>query len=146
MIAHYRGRVSGPLLDRIDLQVEMPPLPVKDLRGATPGESSAAVAARVLAARQIQRERFSEVGISTNAMMPPELLRRHAALDEAGARLLAQAMRRLGLSARAHDGILRVARTIADLEGAARIEPSHIAGAIHYRCLDRPLFPHQELG
>jgi magnesium chelatase family protein len=145
-IAQYRARVSGPLLDRFDLQVEMPPLPVKDLRNANPGETSAVVGARVLEARRTQRERFTRAGMSTNAMMTSGLLREHAGLDETGGRLLTQALQRLGLSARAHDGILRVARTIADLEGAAKIQPPHIAEAIQYRCLDRSLFRPGESG
>ena len=137
MIAHYRGRVSGPLLDRFDLQVEMPPLPVKELRGKNRGEPSATVAARILQARQIQRHRLCGAGICTNAMMTSAFLGDHSGLDEAGARLLTQALQRLGLSARAHDGVLRVARTIADLEGVPKIRASHVAEAIQYRCLDR---------
>ena len=146
IVAGYRARVSGPLLDRFDLQVEIPPVPVKDLRKANPGESSAVVGARVLEARKAQRERFRATSMSTNATITVGLLREHAVLDEAGVRLLTQALQRLGLSARAHDGILRVARTIADLEGAARIQPPHVAEAIQYRCLDRSAFRQQELG
>ncbi len=145
MIAHYRGRVSGPLLDRFDLQVEMPPLPLKELRSKNRGEPSATVAARILQARQIQHDRLCGAGISTNAMMTSGSLSEHAALDEAGARLLTQALQRLGLSARAHDGVLRVARTIADLESEPKIQASHVAEAIQYRCLDRSVPGSREL-
>jgi magnesium chelatase family protein len=141
MVAAYRGRVSGPLIDRCDLQVSVPPLRPRDLRAAPPGESSAVVAARVAAARRRQVERLGDPGNATNARLDPARLREHAAPDEAGARLLERALRRLGLSARAHDGVLRVARTIADLEGEEGIGAPHVAEAIQYRCLDRPLTP-----
>ena len=137
MISNYRARVSGPLLDRFDLQMEMPPIGVRELRTTNPGEPSAAVAARVLAARRIQQERFYGVGMSTNAIMTSSPPRDYAGLDEAGAEIFRQAIQRLGLSARAHDGVLRVARTIADLEGALKIQSSHVAEAIQYRCFDR---------
>jgi len=119
MIAHYRSRVSGPLLDRFEIQVEVPPVPLKDLAKAAPEEPSAVVAARVVAARR-RREHDIEPGLSASAL-----------------RVLHQAIRRLGLSARAHDAILGVARTIAHLEGAASIEAQHVAEAAQYRTLDR---------
>jgi len=121
MIAHYRARVSGPLLDRFDMQVEVPPVPAKDLRAAPPGESSAAVAARVAASRRRSEERRGGPG----------------ALGTEARRILDRAIRRLGLSARAHDAILRVARTIADLEGAKDVETPYVAEAVQYRALDR---------
>ena len=121
MIAHYRARVSGPLLDRFDMQVEVPPVPAKDLRAAPPGESSATVAARVAASRRRSEERRGGPG----------------ALGTEARRILDRAIRRLGLSARAHDAILRVARTIADLEGAKDVETPHVAEAVQYRALDR---------
>ncbi|HEU4402893.1 MAG TPA: ATP-binding protein, partial [Candidatus Polarisedimenticolia bacterium] len=139
-VSNYRARTSGPLLDRFELQVEVPPLRAIDLRSTGPGESSASVSARVAAARRIQDKRYSGVGVATNSALTSGLLREHGRLDEAGVNLLRTAFERLGLSLRAHDGILRVARTIADLEGAAEIRPSHLAEAIQYRCLDRPGF------
>ncbi len=126
MIAQYRARVSGPLLDRFEIQVEVPPVPLADLARAVRGEASAIVAERVAAARR-QSEQGTKPGPSASAQ-----------------RILHQAIRRLGLSARAHDGILRVARTIAHLAGAAAIEAQHVAEAVQYRCLDRPAFPPQE--
>ncbi len=119
MVAHYRSRVSGPLLDRFEIQVEVPPVSLEDLAKALPGEASAIVMLRVAAAR---RRREKEQGPATSA---------------SARRILHQAIRRLGLSARAHDAILRVARTIADLAGAVVIEPQHVAEAVQYRTLDR---------
>jgi magnesium chelatase family protein len=138
MIAHYRQRVSGPLLDRFDLQVGVPPVARRDLTAAPAGESSAAVAARVGAARARQAERFAGFGATTtNAAMGGAALRRFAAAAPDGRRILDLALRRLGLSARAHDGILRVARTIADLEGVSEIRARDIAEAVQYRAFDR---------
>jgi magnesium chelatase family protein len=119
---------------------------VRELRDTNPGEPTPVVAARVAMARRVQQERFRETGISTNAAMTPGPLRDCARLDEAGARLLGRALQGLGLSARAHDGIIRVARTIADLEGAPKIHSSHVAEAIQYRCLDRPVLGSREAG
>jgi magnesium chelatase family protein len=139
MIDRYRGRVSGPLLDRIDLHVEVPAVRLAELRGPA-GEASSAVAARVAAARQRQLARFGrQCPTPTNAAMGPATLRRHCAVDASAQRLLDAAFERLGLSARAHERILKVARTIADLADAERIAASHVAEAIQYRALDRRL-------
>ena len=132
-MANYRARVSGPLLDRFEVQVEVPPLPVSELRSDQGGEPSATVAVRTARARALQEERFRGTGVSTNAALPPALLRRHAGLDDASRSMLARAITHLGLSARAHDGILRVARTIADLQGCAQVERAHLDEAARFR-------------
>jgi len=137
-IERYRGRISGPLLDRIDLHVEMPAISLLELR-SPPGEPSATVAGRIAAARAHQLARFGAGVNPVNAAMTPDDLRRHCRLDAAGQRLLDDAFQRLGLSARAFDRILKVARTIADLEGAASLGTAHLAEAIQYRALDRRL-------
>ena len=139
-VQRYRHRLSGPLLDRIDLHVEAPALSVAELRDGRTGEPSAALRARVEAARARQRERFAGTDVATNARMTPALLRRHCALTSALGDLLQQAMEQLALSARAHDRILKVARTVADLAGAERIESLHLLEAIQYRSLDRTVF------
>jgi magnesium chelatase family protein len=137
LIERYRGRVSGPLLDRIDLHVEVPAVSLKELRSSA-GESTETVARRVAVARAIQLDRFGP-GTPTpnNAAMGPEQLRRFCALDPAGRALLDRAFERLGLSARALDRVLKVARTIADLAGSDAIRAAHLAEAIQYRSLDR---------
>ncbi len=140
VIERYRARVSGPLLDRIDLQIEVPVPSVAELRAAD-GETSAVVAARVAAARRRQEARFAGRPLPTNAAMEAADLRRCCALDDAGQRLADAAFERLGLSARALSRLLKVARTIADLAGGERIAVSHLAEALQYRCLDRPLTP-----
>ena len=137
-VHRYMGRISGPLLDRIDMHIEVTPVPPSELADAAPGESSAAVRERVCRAREVQRRRFEGCGgVHTNAMMNAAMLREHCRLDAASAALLEQAMQRLSLSARAYDRILKVARTIADLAGRERIEPLDVAEAINYRSLDR---------
>jgi len=137
MVERYRGRISGPLLDRIDLHVEVPAVSLRELRGSA-GEPTAAVALRVAAARAIQNERFgSAAGSPVNATMGPEALRRFCAVEPSGRALLDTAFERLGLSARALDRILKVARTIADLAGSDTIRAGHLAEAIQYRALDR---------
>ena len=133
----YSGRVSGPLLDRIDLHIEVPPVQYADLASRAVAEPSASIRGRVNAARQLQRERFAGSDIPRNAAMGVRTIRQHCKLDAAGERLLERAMQRFGLSARAHDRIRRVARTIADLAGADAIGIEHLSGAVQYRTLDR---------
>jgi magnesium chelatase family protein len=139
MIDRYLGRVSGPLIDRIDIHVEVPAVPFRDLRSeGGDGLTSEQMRRQVLDARAVQRQRFGN-GAVTNASIAPRQLRACCKLDPAGESLLKQAMTELGLSARAHDKVLRVARTIADLEGVAAIAAHHLAEAIQYRRLDRKL-------
>ena len=138
MVQKYLGRISGPLLDRIDLHIEVVPVPFNKLAEAPPAESSAAIRKRVMAAREIQTLRYrDETGIHCNAQMTSRMLSKYASPDESGRRILKLAMERLGLSARAYDRILKVSRTIADLEGSERITSAHISEAIQYRSLDR---------
>ena len=137
-IQRYVGRVSGPLLDRIDIHVDVPAVRFKELRGEAPaGESSAEIRARVVGARLRQRERLRGEGVFSNAQMSPRHIRRFCAVSDECERLLEQAMTRQGLSARAYDRILKVSRTIADLEGADEIRTAHVAEAVGYRSLDR---------
>lgn len=137
-VQKYLNKISGPLLDRIDLQVEIVPVPFEKMSDCREGESSAAIRERVIRARHIQEARYAdEKGIYCNAQMTSKLLARHARPDEKGLALLKNAMQRLNLSARAYDRILRVSRTIADLEGTESILPVHLAEAIGYRNLDR---------
>lgn len=138
-IDRYLARVSGPLLERIDIHIEVPAVPIAALRDMQPGTDSAAIRAQVGSALEIQRRRFGEGSTVTNGRMTSRQLRKHCQLDEQGERILRQAVSELGLSARAHDKVLRVARTIADLAGAERIEAMHLAEAIQYRRLDRSL-------
>ncbi|MGD0530350.1 MAG: YifB family Mg chelatase-like AAA ATPase, partial [Polyangiaceae bacterium] len=135
----YRAKMSGPLLDRIDVHVVLPPVEVAHLQGAARGESSAAVRARVERTRGVQSDRVrrGEASAPTNASLPPRDLERIAALCADGTRMLAAAVERLALSARAYGKVLRVARTIADLEGSTAIRPPHVAEAIGLRVLDR---------
>ena len=137
-VHRYMGRISGPLLDRIDLQVEVIPVEPAELTSAAPGEPSSAIRERVIRAREVQAERFRGVeGVHTNSMMGSSLLRSYCRLDADSSALLTRAMERLSLSARAYDRILKVARTIADLAGRAEIAAADVAEAIGYRSLDR---------
>ena len=137
-VRQYRARLSGPLLDRIDLHVVLPPVDVCHLQGHERGEPSCAVRARTIAARAVQVDRSRrEVQATNNASLSPSDLERVGTPDDAGAALLASAMDRLGLSARAYGKVLRVARTIADLEGVDAVRATHVAEAIHLRLLDR---------
>lgn len=136
--ARYRARLSGPLLDRIDVHVEVPAVPYEDLRSEQPGESSADMAQRVSAARQRQQARFAGTPVRCNAGLSGALLERHCAPDAEGDALLRAAVRGLGLSARAYTRILRLARTIADLDDSPGLRGEHMAEAISLRVLDRP--------
>jgi magnesium chelatase family protein len=138
MIQRYVAKISGPLLDRIDIHIEVPAVKYKELRAPASSEDSLAVRARVVAARERQLARYvGEKKTFANAQMLPKMVRKHCIISPDGEKLLENAITRLGLSARAHDRILKVARTIADLEGATGIEPKHVSEAIQYRTLDR---------
>src|SRR5438094_3709314 len=132
IIQRYLGKISGPLLDRIDIHIEVPAVAYKDLRGKDDGVTSAEIRERVIAARAIQQSRGFY-----NAHIPARSLRKLCALDDAGERTLEMAVRRMGLSARAHDRILKVARTVADLGGSPSVTAKHVAEAVQYRSLDR---------
>ena len=138
-IQRYRSRLSGPLLDRLDIHIEVPAVPVKELSGTMNGEASAKIRHRVIQARHRQDERYREEHTLNNAQLKPRLLKKYCQLDQSGKTLLDQAVTRLGLSARAYGRILRVSRTIADLEESDMILPMHVAEAIQYRNLDRPI-------
>ncbi len=139
-VEKYLSRISGPLLDRIDLHVEVPAVPFTQLAEMPPGESSERIRERVLEARGRQARRFHDEGTSVNGRMTPRQLRKHCKLKPEAAGILKAAMEELGLSARAHDKVLRVARTIADLEAAEEIQPQHVAEAVGYRSLDRAVW------
>ena len=136
-VARYRARLSGPLLDRIDLHVEVPAVSYEDLRAGRSGPSSAEVRERVLRAREVQSERYAGTSCRTNADLSGALLEEHCRLGQAEHDFLGVAVRNLALSARAYTRILRVARTIADLEGSREIALPHIAEALSCRMLDR---------
>ncbi len=136
-IDNYLGRVSGPLIDRIDIHIDVPAVPFDDLRRQQPGTDSKTIRERVVSARARQRERFGHDTNMLNGRMGPRRVRQTCPLNSAGEQLLKQAMSELGLSARAHDKVLRLARTIADVEGAEQIAAAHLSEAIQYRRLDR---------
>jgi magnesium chelatase family protein len=132
IIQRYLSKISGPLLDRIDIHIEVPAVPYKELRSNGAAESSAEIRDRVEKTRGVQQARGF-----VNARMPTRLIRKQCALDDAGERTLEMAVRRMGLSARAHDRILKVARTIADLDHSDSVSSKHLAEAVQYRSLDR---------
>jgi magnesium chelatase family protein len=138
-VQKYRARISGPLLDRIDLQVDVPSAPFDKLTDARRGELSAAVQARVQRARERQERRFEDSATRCNGMMSPAEIEVHAVAPPEGVELLRRASERLGLSARAYSRILKVARTIADLADSETLQTAHLAEAIQYRKLDRPV-------
>jgi magnesium chelatase family protein len=139
-IERYMSKISGPLLDRIDIHIEVPSVPFRELSGNTQGTSSADMRRQVIAARAIQAARFSGTRTRYNADMPHRQTRQFCRLNQECQNLLKAAMSELGLSARAHDKVLRVARTIADLDQSENIEAVHLNEAINYRMLDRGLW------
>ena len=139
-VEKYLSKISGPLLDRIDLHVEVPAVPFTQLAEMPPGATSAEIRGEVLEARARQSKRFGPKGVQVNGRMTPRQVRRYCALKPEAAAILKAAMEDLGLSARAHDEVLRVARTIADLEGQEDIRPQYIAEAVGYRSLDRSVW------
>ncbi len=136
-IHRFRSKISGPLMDRIDIHVEVPAVPYKDLRGETDAESSEEIRARVTAARERQSERFKRTKIYSNAQMISRHIKKHCKIDETSCNILESAIDKLGLSARAYNRILKIARTIADLDGESDIRVDHISEAVQYRNLDR---------
>ena len=136
-VGRYLSRVSGPLLDRLDLHIEALPVEFQHISSSEPAESSAAMKARVNAARKIQEERFRGTGITQNAHIPSARLHKDCPVTDSGNKLLENAFNRMGLSARAYDRILKVARTIADLDQSDVIDSRHVAEAVQYRSLDR---------
>lgn len=136
-VARYLSRVSGPLLDRLDIHVEVPPVEFSELSSKESGESSASIKERVNKARKIQRQRYEGTGIKSNAGLTSALLREVCVMDDGAKRILSIAFEKMGLSARAYDRVLKVSRTIADLEGTEIINASHVSEAVQYRSLDR---------
>ncbi len=137
MMQRYMSKISGPLMDRIDIHIEVPAVQYRELRSGVASEGSAEIRARVIAARERQNQRFLKDRIFTNAQMNTRQIRTYCELSPEAERLLERAMQQQGLSARAHDRILKVARTIADLDAEPAITVGHIAEAIQYRTLDR---------
>ena len=136
-VSRYLSRVSGPLLDRLDLHIDVQPVEFDQLTGKPQGEPSAVIRKRVEAARLRQQERFAGTGISSNAAIPPAMLQQFCPMEEPAVALLRGAFERLNLSARAYDRIVKIARTIADLDGKEMLSAEHLAEAIQYRSLDR---------
>ncbi|HKP84448.1 MAG TPA: YifB family Mg chelatase-like AAA ATPase, partial [Blastocatellia bacterium] len=136
-IQRYVSKISGPLLDRIDIHIDVPAVKFRELSSDAHGESSEEIRGRVVQARRVQLDRFGGEKIFCNAQMTPRLIRKHCLIDAASKSLLENVITRLGLSARAYDRILKVSRTLADLQGKERIESEHVSEAIQYRTLDR---------
>jgi len=140
MIRKYRSRISGPLMDRIDIHIEAPAVKYNEIINSADGEPSKAIRIRVNKARQRQLERFAGDGVYCNGHMSAKQIRKICVLDGASQSILKTAIEKLGLSARAHDKVLKLARTIADLEGASSIASEHVAEAVQYRSLDREIY------
>jgi magnesium chelatase family protein len=138
-IQRYRAKISGPLMDRIDIHIDVPSVPFKDLTGFPQGTSSSEIRHRVMSARKVQEKRFKKTKIYSNAIMNTRQIRRFCQIDDKSNTLLEMAMEKFGLSARALSRILKISRTIADLEGSEHIDQAHVAEAIQYRTLDRKL-------
>jgi magnesium chelatase family protein len=136
-IQRYVSKISGPLLDRIDIHIDVPAVKFKELAGDDQGEASEQIRGRVVSARRVQLERFKGERVFCNAQMTSRLIRKHCAIDSLSKTLLENSITRLGLSARAYDRILKVSRTLADLQGKERIDAEHVSEAIQYRTLDR---------
>jgi magnesium chelatase family protein len=139
-IDHYMGKISGPLLDRIDIHIEVPAVPFSDLSAENPGTSSEEMRAMVITARQRQEARFSDTTTRYNAQMSSRQLRQYCPLCREGRELMRNSVADMGLSARAHDKIIRVSRTIADMDGSDNIHVDHLHEAINYRMLDRQIW------
>ncbi len=137
LVQRYLNKVSGPLLDRIDLHVEVTPVKYEELSSDLEQEGSLVIRERVVQSRMIQASRFANTSVHSNAMMSSELLRKHCVLETSGKQILKNAMEKLGLSARAYDRILKVSRTIADLDSSEIIQAKHIGEAIQFRSLDK---------
>ena len=136
-VERYLARISGPLLDRIDIHLEVPPVPFRELSDDRAGLSSGDMRQHVLRAREVQAQRFAGQRTQLNGRMTPRQIRKHCRLESDAEALLKTAMEEMGLSARAHDKILRVSRTVADLDGSEHITAGHLSEAINYRALDR---------
>jgi len=136
-VERYTARISGPLLDRLDIHIEVPPVPFRQLSDQTHGTGSETMKAAVLAAREMQQRRFGQGSLRLNGRMSPSQIRKFCKLESDAESLLKSAMEEMGLSARAHDKILRIGRTIADLDHADTIDAAHLSEAINYRALDR---------
>ncbi|MFC1855840.1 ATP-binding protein [Thermodesulfobacteriota bacterium] len=138
-VQRYRSKISGPILDRIDIHVEVPAVKYKELSTDFEAEPSVDIKSRVDIARELQQERFHKTGIFCNSQMKPRHIKKHCQIDDAGHKLLEMAVNRLGMSARGYNRILKVSRTIADLAGVENISPMHLSEAIQYRSLDRKM-------
>ena len=137
LIQRYLAKISGPLLDRIDLHIQVPAVKYRELAQEETSEDSAIIRERILAARRLQFQRLASFGIHCNAQMTPRTLRRFCKLDAESEKQMENAITKIGLSARAYDRILKVSRTMADLEGSEKIQARHVSETIQYRTLDR---------